>query len=67
MTTVLVEKLKTLNLKFKLWNKEVFRRVEERKKFSLKKVDYWDVVDAQRPLSLSEMEEKVATTEDFKS
>ena len=60
---VLVEKLKALKLKLK----EVFGRVEKRKKFALKKVDYWDAVEAQRPLSLSEMEEKVAATEDFKS
>ena len=30
-------------------------------------MDYWDVVKAQRPLSLSEMEEKVPAIEDFKS
>ena len=64
---VLIEKLKALKLKHKLWNKEVFGRVEERKKSALKKVDYWDALEAQRPLSLSEMEEKVAATEDFKS
>ena len=64
---VLIEKLKALKLKLKLWNKEVFGRVEERKKSALKKVDYWDAIEAQRPLSLSEMEEKVAAIEDFKS
>ena len=51
---VLTEKLKALKAKLRLWNREVFRRVDVRKKDVLKKVAYWDFNKAQRPLSLNE-------------
>ena len=34
---------------------------------ALKKVAHWDVIETERPLSLSELEEKVAAVEEFKS
>ena len=35
------------------------------KKLALKKVALWDAIEAQRPLSLGESDEKVATLESF--
>ena len=61
-----MEKLKALKRNLRSWNKEVFRRVEERKKETLKTIAHWDSVEAQRPLSLDEMEVKVKASEDFK-
>ena len=64
---VLMERLKALKVKLKSWNKEVFGRVEESKKIALKKLAYWDEVEAQRTLSLNEKEAKVEAIEGFKS
>ena len=61
----MVEKLKALKVKLKRWNKEVFRKVEENKKATLKRIALWDTVETQRPLSISEMEAKVEALEDF--
>ena len=59
---VLTEKLKALKARLRLWSMEVFRKVYVRKKDALKKVAYWDTIEAQRPLSLNEYEEKVGAT-----
>ena len=64
---VLTEKLKAIKVKLKDWNREVFGRVDVGKNLALKKVVYWDAVEAQRPLFLNEYEEKVAALESFKS
>ena len=64
---VLIEKLKALKVKLKIWNRQVFGRVDEGKKLALKKVALWDAIEAQRPLSLGELDEKVAALESFKS
>ena len=64
---VLTEKLKAIEVKLKDWNREVFGRVDVGKNSALKKVVYWDAVEAQKPLFLNESEEKVATLESFKS
>ena len=63
---IMMEKLKSLKIKLKSWNKEVFGRVEVRKRVALEKLALWDNLESQRPLSLNEMEEKVAATNDFK-
>ena len=39
---VLMEKIKSLKSKLKIWNKDVFGRVEENKKNALSKVAAWD-------------------------
>ena len=57
-----MEKLKALKFRLRNWNKDVFGRVEERKRLA----SHWDDLESQRPLSLNEMEEKVAAVEDFK-
>ena len=63
---VAAEKLKALKLKIKCWNKEVFRRVEERKNQALHNLAHWDSIGAQRPLSQFELERKVVEVEEFK-
>ena len=61
-----MEKIKALKSKLKVWNKEVFGRVEENKKKSLSKVAAWDDLENQRSLSLVEAEARLAAMEDFK-
>ena len=63
---VLTEKIKALKDKLKAWNKEVFERVEENKKIALKKVATWNDIERQRPLSTSELGERLSTMEEFK-
>ena len=63
---VLMEKLKALKCNLKSWNKEVFRRVEERKKAALKALAHWDNVEAQRPFSVGEKKVKVKASDEFK-
>ena len=60
-----MEKLKVLKGNLRIWNREVFGKVEERKKSALEKVAYWDAIETQRLLELDEMEEKVVALEDF--
>ena len=64
---VLTEKLKALKCKLRTWNKDSFRRVEERKKTTFKKVEVWDSIEVMRPLSQREKELKPKAMEDFKS
>ena len=63
---VLMEKLKVLKGNLRIWNIEVFEKVEERKKSTLEKVTYWDAIETQRLLAPDEMKEKVEALEDFK-
>ena len=42
---VLMEKIKALKSKLKIWNKEMFGRVEENKKNALSKVAAWDKLE----------------------
>ena len=63
---VLMEKIKALKSKLKIWKKEVFGRVEENKKNALSKVAAWDELENQRSLSLAEAEARLSAMEDFK-
>ena len=63
---VLMEKIKALKSKLKVWNKEVFGRVEENKKKALSKVAAWDDLENQRSLSLAEAKARLVAMEDFK-
>ena len=58
--------MKALKAKLRIWNIEVFWRVEKRKKDALKKVAHWDAIEAQRPLTLIESEEKAMALKAFK-
>ena len=63
---MLTKKLKGLKCNLKSWNKEVFGRVEEGKKATLKTLAHWDNAETQHSLCLDEMEAKVKAIYDFK-
>ena len=63
---VMMEKIKALKAKLKVWNKDVFGKVEENKISALIKVAFWDNLVCQRPLSSVELDERMSAMEDFK-
>ena len=60
---VVVEKQKSLKLKLKGWNKEVFGRVEVRKNQAMQNLALWDSIGAKRPLVQLELERKAIELE----
>lgn len=48
---ILMEKMKALKTKIRVWNKEVFGGVDERKKVALKKLARLDEIEIQRLLN----------------
>ncbi|RVX17539.1 hypothetical protein CK203_003885 [Vitis vinifera] len=54
----LASKLKVLKQKIKVWNREVFRRLEVNKNSALQQLEYWDGVESERSLSIVETEQK---------
>ena len=46
---MLMEKMKALKGKLKIWNKEVFGRVEENKKPAMKSLAHWGIMEAAYP------------------
>ena len=63
---VLASKLKALKGILKVWNKEVFDRVEIGKKEALSRISYWDEVEKDKELSLTEAEEREKARENYK-
>ena len=63
---ILAQNLKALKINIKVWNEEIFRRVETSKVAALSRVNFWDDQESLRPLSLSEKGEKQSAKEDFK-
>ena len=63
---VLASKLKALKGILKVWNKEVFGRVELKKKEALSRISFWDEVEKDKELSLVEVEEREKAREDYK-
>ena len=63
---VLASKLKALKGILKVWNKEVFGRVETKKKEALSRISYWDEVEKNKELSLIEAEEREMARENYK-
>ena len=61
----LASKLKMLKQKIKVWNREVFRRLEVNKNSTLQQVEYWDGVESERSLSIAETEQKKETKDAF--
>ena len=59
--------LKTLKGILKVWNREVFGRVETNKLEALRRVSYWDNLEKERDLGLEEHEGRTKTKDDFKS
>ena len=62
----MMEKIKALKVKLKVWNKEVFGMVETNKKTTLVKVSHWDNVESQRPLFAIDLKERLIALEEFK-
>ncbi|RVW57235.1 hypothetical protein CK203_099693 [Vitis vinifera] len=54
----LATKMKELKQKIKVWNREVFGRLEVNKNSALQQVEYWDGVESERSLSEGETELK---------
>ena len=62
----LAAKLKVLKEKIKVWNRDVFGRLEVNKSLALQQVDFWDRVECERGLSERETESKNEVKETFK-
>ena len=60
-----MERLKVLKGNLRIWNREVFGKVEERKKSALEKVAYWDAIETQRLLESDEMESGLMAESSF--
>ena len=54
---VLVEKLKALKGILKIWNNDVFGRVEVKKSDALSRINLWDVKEKDNLLTLEESKE----------
>ena len=50
--------MKEIKKKLKVWNKEVFGRLEVNKASVLQQVDLWDRVESERNLTVEEVELK---------
>ena len=59
--------MKTLKGILKVWNKEVFGRVESNTLEALRRVSYWDDLEKERELGLEELEGRTKAKDDFKS
>ena len=64
---ILAAKLKALKGILKVWNIEVFSRVESKKLEALRRVSYWDDLEKERELGLEKHEERTKAKDDFKS
>ena len=62
----LASKLKVLKQKIKDWNRDVFGRLEVNKNLALQQVEFWDKVENERSLLVSETEMKKEAKETFK-
>ena len=63
---VLASKVKALKGILRVWNKEVFGRVEVQKKEALSRIWFWDNSEKDKALSLAESEEREKAREDYK-
>ncbi|RVW24909.1 hypothetical protein CK203_079460 [Vitis vinifera] len=61
----LASKLKELKQKIKVWNREVFGRLEVNKNSALQQVEYWDRVESERSLSVEETKLKKEAKDAF--
>ncbi|RVW81743.1 Transposon TX1 uncharacterized 149 kDa protein [Vitis vinifera] len=62
----LAVKMKEIKKKLKVWNKEVFGRLEVNKVSALQQVDFWDRVESERNLTVEEAELKKEAKDSFK-
>ena len=63
---VLASKLKALKGILRVWNKEVFDRVDLKKKEALSRISFWDDLEKEKVLSLEEAEEREKAREEYK-
>ena len=61
----LAVKLKGLKQNLKIWNKEVFGRLERNKVEALQQVEHWDLVEEERSLIEEELSHKKEAEEDY--
>ncbi|RVW22247.1 LINE-1 reverse transcriptase-like [Vitis vinifera] len=61
----LVYKMKVVKQNIKVWNREVFGRVEVNKNSALQQLEYWDGVESERSLSIAEAEQKKEAKDAF--
>ncbi|RVW72110.1 hypothetical protein CK203_054771 [Vitis vinifera] len=59
-------KMKEIKKNLKVWNKEVFGRLETNKASALEQVDFWDRVASERNLTVEEAELKKEAKDSFK-
>ncbi|RVW97672.1 Transposon TX1 uncharacterized 149 kDa protein [Vitis vinifera] len=59
-------KMKEIKKKLKVWNKEVFGRLETNKASALEQVDFWDRVESERNLTVEEADLKKDAKDSFK-
>ena len=63
---VLASKLKALKGFLKTWNREVFGKLELKKKEALTRISFWDEVEKVKELSLEEAEEREKARDNYK-
>ena len=61
----LAAKLKGLKQNLKIWNKEVFGRLERNKAEALQQVERWDIVEEERSLTEEEIGHKKEAKENY--
>ena len=61
----MLSKVKALKSILRVWNKEVFGRVEVQKE-ALSKISFWDDLEKEKTLSLEDTEEREKAREEFK-
>ena len=49
-----------------MWNKEVFGRVETKKKETIRRISFWDDIEKVKELTLEEVEDKEKAKEEYK-
>ena len=59
-------KMKEMKEKIKVWNRDVFGKVEVNKSSTLRQIEFWDKVESGRDLSEREMDLKNEVKEKFK-
>ena len=58
--------MKEIKKKLKVWNREVFGRLDCNKSSALQQVDFWDRVESKRSLIVEETELKKEAKESYK-
>ncbi|RVW34362.1 Transposon TX1 uncharacterized 149 kDa protein [Vitis vinifera] len=61
----LAYKMKVVKQNIKVWNREVFGRVEVNKNSALQQLEHWDGVESERRLSMAEAEQKKEAKDAF--